>query len=752
MRDPWVGTVLIIDDEIDCDTPGSNALNEISSELRNLGLPIITSLTGSGGVDAFRRHPEIGCVLLDYHLNWPEEQMNAWQTCQAIRQLNELVPIFLITDKESAYKLDREFLARLSGYVWKLQDNPSLVAGRIREAILTYNEELLPPFLSALFQYVQKCRYSWHTPGHSGGDAFLKSAPGGAFYRFFGENTLRSDLSVSVPELGSLLDHTGPLKEAEDYAARIFTKGPGNQTYFVTNGTSTANKIVINGVVTGGDTIWIDRNCHKSVVHAAILAGCKVRFLPRPQLNQHCIPSLIGPAALAEFVEASCSDQPRAVVVTNSTYDGLCYSVGDFRDIVSRTGCEPHLLYDEAWFAYAAFHDLYAGRYAMSLEPEKSRGGAVFSTQSTHKLLMAFSQASMIHVKGNVERERFSEAFMMHTSTSPQYGIIASLDTATKIMDVSGKALIAEAVEEAISFRKTLDKMEIGFEAWQPPQAINTQVTGANDNGRTARSGEQPFNPINGKREGEFSIESNDWSLRSGLPGEKQWHGFSDLTPPSQFELQRPWAMLDPIKVTILCRHRPSPVPASIVAAFLRRRGLVVEKNGPYTILVLFSIGITRGKSGSLLASLCELDEMIKKDVSLGLFVPGLAQAEKESMPVREYLSEACRQTDTIAEALQRTYAVTPTMSELTMQQIYGKMVSGKAELTALNKAQGRFAATMIVPYPPGIPLLAPGERIEEEHIMYLDKLYTTEAQYPQLGIEVHGLHKRKDGPSVFVF
>ena len=123
-----------------------------------------------------------------------------------------------------------------------------------------YLENLLPPFFKALTRHAERSAYSWHTPGHAGGVGFLKSPVGYALHEFFGENTVRSDLSVSVPELGSLLDHTGPVKAAEAYAAKVFG---ADHTYFVTNGTSTANKIVWHSMAGRGDLVIVDRNCHK---------------------------------------------------------------------------------------------------------------------------------------------------------------------------------------------------------------------------------------------------------------------------------------------------------------------------------------------------------------------------------------------------------------------------------------------------------------------------------------------------------
>jgi hypothetical protein len=314
--------------------------------------------------------------------------------------------------------------------------------------------------------------------------AYHKSPVGQAFHQFFGENTLRSDLSVSVPELGSLLDHTGPLAEAEARAARNFG---ADHTFFVINGTSTANKIVWHSMVGRDDLVLVDRNCHKSVLHSIIMTGAIPLYLC-PERNEL---GIIGPIPLSEFsresiqakIDASPLTKGRApkvklAVVTNSTYDGLCYNAELIKQQLGNSVEVLH--FDEAWYAYAAFHEFFAGRYGMGTSRSEN-GPLVFTTHSTHKLLAAFSQASMIHVQDGgarqLDRDRFNEAFMMHISTSPQYSIIASLDVASAMMEgPAGRSLLQEMFDEALSFRRALANLrqhiaadDWWFSIWQPP-------------------------------------------------------------------------------------------------------------------------------------------------------------------------------------------------------------------------------------------------------------------------------------------
>lgn len=278
---------------------------------------------------------------------------------------------------------------------------------------------------AALAAFAGTYEYSWHTPGHAGGTAFLKSPVGRAFFQFFGEPMFRSDPSISVAELGSLLDHSGPIGASERHAAKVFG---ADRTYCVTNGTSTSNRIVLGATVSSRDVVLCDRNCHKSIEHGLTLTGGIPTHL-MPTRNCYGIIGPIPPAHLTRRVidrslaanplTAVADREPALAVITNSTYDGLCYRVPRVAELLGPT--VDRILFDEAWYAYARFNPIYRDRFAMH-DGAAEGGPTVFATQSTHKLLAALSQASFIHVRDGrrpVEHERFNESFMMHSSTSP---------------------------------------------------------------------------------------------------------------------------------------------------------------------------------------------------------------------------------------------------------------------------------------------------------------------------------------------
>src|SRR5690606_21837793 len=558
------------------------------------------------------------------------------------------LPIFALGEQVTIENAPAEAMAdlnQLRGILYLYEDTVSFLARQVARAAHSYLDGLLPPFFRALVRHTSQSNYSWHTPGHGGGVAYRKSPVGQAFHQFFGENTLRSDLSVSVPELGSLLDHTGPLAEAEARAARNFG---ADHTFFVINGTSTANKIVWHSMVGRDDMVLVDRNCHKSILHSIIMTGAIPLYLC-PERNEL---GIIGPIPLSEFsresIQAKIDASPLArgrapkvklAVVTNSTYDGLCYNA----EMVKRAlGDSVEVLhFDEAWYAYAAFHEFYAGRYGMGTRCDE-HSPLVFTTHSTHKLLAAFSQASMIHVQDGgarqLDRDRFNEAFMMHISTSPQYGIIASLDVASAMMEgPAGRSLIQETFDEALSFRRALANLRQNlagddwwFSIWQPEQA------------------------------GGECVQTGDWLLQPNA----DWHGFG--------EVAEDYVLLDPIKVTLVMpglsadgRLAEAGIPAAVVSKFLWERGLVVEKTGLYSFLVLFSMGITKGKWSTLLTELLEFKRLYDVNVPLSDALPSIAReggARYAGMGLRDLCDElhGCYRENATAKALKRMYTVLP--------------------------------------------------------------------------------------------
>ncbi|VXC04796.1 Biodegradative arginine decarboxylase [Pseudomonas sp. 8AS] len=728
--------VLIVHRDIKADTVAGERVRAIAEELGKDGFTILSTASSAEGRIVASTHHGLACILVAAEGAGENQHLlqDMVELIRIARVRAPQLPIFAMGEQVTIENAPAEAMADLNhlrGILYLYEDTVSFLARQVARAAHNYLDGLLPPFFKALVQHTEQSNYSWHTPGHGGGVAYRKSPVGQAFHQFFGENTLRSDLSVSVPELGSLLDHTGPLAEAEARAARNFG---ADHTFFVINGTSTANKIVWHSMVGRDDLVLVDRNCHKSILHSIIMTGAIPLYLC-PERNEQ---GIIGPIPLSEFskesIQAKIDASPLArgrapkvklAVVTNSTYDGLCYNA----ELIKRTLADSVevLHFDEAWYAYAAFHEFYAGRYGMGTEcGEKTP--LVFTTHSTHKLLAAFSQASMIHVQDGgaraLDRERFNEAFMMHISTSPQYGIIASLDVASAMMEgPAGRSLIQETFDEALSFRRALANLRQNFKAddwwfsiWQPPQAESAQT--------------------------------GDWLLQPSAA----WHGFG--------EIAEDYVLLDPIKVTLVMPGlsaegvlAESGIPAAVVSKFLWERGLVVEKTGLYSFLVLFSMGITKGKWSTLLTELLEFKRLYDANVALVDALPSLAReqaARYAGMGLRDLCEQlhACYRENATAKALKRMYTVLPQVA-IKPADAYNQLVRGEVEAVPIEQLEGRIAAVMLVPYPPGIPLIMPGERFTAETRSIIDYLQFARAfdqQFPGFDADVHGLQKREDG------
>jgi len=752
MNEEEMLTVAFVDDIHTTDSPQGRAIQRIIDGIKEFGIRVGGVASPEDARAAYAMLAELDCILINWNLggDTPERHRVMEKLIDEIRNINEDIPIFLMGEPTAAppVNLTMNVMKEINEYVWVMEDTPEFIAGRICAAARRYREKLLPPFFSGLVKFSQDYEYSWHTPGHAGGTAFRKSPSGRAFHRFFGEQLLRSDLSISVGELGSLLDHSGPIGEAEKYAAKVFG---ADMTYFVTNGTSTANKIVFFGAVTQDDIVLVDRNCHKSAEHALTMTHSIPVYLI-PTRNRYGIigpipPGQMTPAAIQEKIAAcpltkAAEDQkPRHAIVTNSTYDGLCYHAAEVEELLGKSVDSIH--FDEAWYAYARFNPIYHNRFAMRPGAKNPDGPTVYATQSTHKLLAALSQASMVHIRNGrvpVEHARFNEGFMMHTSTSPLYTIIASLDVSSKMMDgPSGRVLTTESIEEAIRFRRSMTRIsrEIAhdkkpgdwwFGMWQPDWIVDPK-TGKKVIFSDAHLATLRDNP-------------SCWVLHPG----DTWHGFEGL--PDNY------CMLDPIKVTILTPGMKEDgslgdhgIPAAVVVKFLDTRGIINEKSGDYNILFLFSVGITKGKWGTLITELFEFKRLYDEKTPLEEVFPDLTTAYPErykgkTLPDLADEMHACMKESNQCGLLQQAFSILPE-PVITYSKAYRKLVRNEVEHIPVAEMGGRIAATGIVPYPPGIPLLLPGERagkLDEPILQYLLALQEFDARFPGFSHDTHGV------------
>ncbi|GIX25365.1 MULTISPECIES: arginine/lysine/ornithine decarboxylase [Caldimonas] len=653
-----------------------------------------------------------------------------------IRFKNAEIPIYLYGETRTSQHIPNDVLKELHGFIHMFEDTPEFVARHIIREAKSYLDSLAPPFFRALVGYAQDGSYSWHCPGHSGGVAFLKSPIGQMFHQFFGENMLRADVCNAVEELGQLLDHTGPVAASERNAARIFN---ADHCFFVTNGTSTSNKMVWHHTVAPGDVVVVDRNCHKSILHAITMTGAVPVFLT-PTRNHY---GIIGPIPQSEFTPEAIQKKiaanpllkgvdpkkvkPRVLTITQSTYDGVLYNTEIIKSMLD--GYIDTLHFDEAWLPHAAFHDFYSGMHAMGKHRARTKESLVFATQSTHKLLAGLSQASQILVQDSqtrkLDRALFNEAYLMHSSTSPQYAIIASCDVAAAMMEPpGGTALVAESILEALDFRRAMRKVEKEFgsdwwfKVWGPEKLAESGI---------------------GRRE--------DWMIK----GSAKWHGFGKLA--------EGFNMLDPIKATIVTpgldlngKFARTGIPASIVTKYLAEHGVVVEKTGLYSFFIMFTIGITKGRWNTLLTALQQFKDDYDKNQPMWRILPEFcAQHPRyERMGLRDLcqgIHEMYAKRD-IARLTTEMY-LSDLQPAMKPSDAYARIAHRETERVEIDKLEGRITTSLLTPYPPGIPLLIPGERFNRKICDYLRFTREFNAAFPGFDTDVHGLVEEEDGNGV---
>ncbi|WP_260854250.1 Orn/Lys/Arg decarboxylase N-terminal domain-containing protein [Paraburkholderia sp. BCC1886] len=747
LTDRLLMRALFVNDELTQTTSTGRAARALVDDLVVRQIDVIESISAPDACSIIASDASIQCVLLDWDLHGDTDHSGALSVLDEVRARNATMPVFLLANRSAASSISAEAMEKADDFIWLLEDTPDFIGGRVVAATKRYREQVLPPMFKALVQFSQVYEYSWHTPGHAGGTAFLKSPAGRAFFEFFGEELLRSDLSISVGQMGSLLDHSGPIGDGERYAARVFG---AHRTYYVTNGSSTSNRIILMASVTRDQVALCDRNCHKSIEHAMTLSGAIPTYL-MPSRNRY---GLIGPIRSDQLSEASIrrsiaanplvhkgiDSTPVHAVITNSTYDGLCYNVTRVEELLGQSVDRLH--FDEAWFAYARFNPLYRERFAMHGEPcdHGISRPTVFATQSTHKLLAALSQASMIHVRDGrrpISHARFNEAFMMHASTSPQYAIIASNDVSAAMMDgPAGVALTTESIREAVAFRQMMSRLHAEFAkkgdwffgAWQPATVTDP-----------ATNDSMPFHLAS---EDLLINTPSCWVLHPG----DDWHGFE--------EMEDNYCMLDPIKVSIVTPGvapdgslESMGIPGNVLTAYLNHRGIVAEKTTDFTVLFLFSIGVTKGKWGTLVNSLLEFKRDFDANVSLERVIPALVRARPDrygAMGLKDLASAmfGTMREQRSTERLARAFSTLPS-PDLSPVEAYEALVKGDIEEVTLAELAGRTVATGVVPYPPGIPLLMPGENAGEADgpvLAYLGALEAFDALYPGFAHDIHGV------------
>jgi arginine decarboxylase len=630
--------ILVINDEQLVLREFVKGLNAAARALDNpLGISFIGVTTAKEALSVIESDGDLQAVLVDdtlYSLarnNGKDHekkrlQMSALELVQRITRFRPQLDVYiLIAQEKEDDVVDALFAESVDGYFYREERD---YRGIYRILNAQIQERARTPFYDALKNYVWMAKDQWHTPGHSSGESLRGSPWVSDFYDFMGEHVFDADLSVSVPMLDSLMEPKGVIGEAQAMAAKAFG---ARRTYFATNGTSTANKVIFQTLLAPGEKLLLDRNCHKSVHHGVVLSGAHPVYLDSALNRKYGLYGPVPKKALLREIQRHSDAQ--ALILTSCTYDGLRYDLAPIVAAAHAKGIK--VIIDEAWYGFARFHP--------EFRPTALEAGADYATQSTHKVLSAFSQASMIHINDPEFREHlFRENFNMHTSTSPQYGLIASLDVARKQAVMEGYKLLGRTLELAKEARGLINSTRV------------------------------------------FRV------LELG-----------DLLPE---ETRNDGIRLDPTKVTIDisgCGYTAEDLQKEL----FERYNIQVEKSTFNTLSLLFTIGTTRSK--------------------LSRLYDALMRIAREGRHPRRLV-----QTPEIPAFTRLKY--------LPRDAYYcgGELLPVFDERERVNRGlANRVCADQIVPYPPGIPVLVPGQLITGSVVEYLADLLRSSRR-----MEMHGI------------
>ncbi len=615
----------------------------------------------------------------------------------------------------------------------------------LEAAACRYEENLLPPFFDTLSQYVAMDNSTFACPGHQHGAFFKKHPAGRQFFDFFGENVFRADMCNADVKLGDLLIHEGSAKHAQKFAAKVFN---ADKTYFVLNGTSAANKVVTNALLTRGDLVLFDRNNHKSNHHGALIqAGATPVYLEAARnpfgfiggIDDRCFDETYLRELIREVApEKAREARPfRLAVIQLGTYDGTIYNA---RQVIDKIGqlCD-YILFDSAWVGYEQFIPMMADSSPLLLELNENDPG-IFVTQSVHKQQAGFSQTSQIHKKDNHIRgqarfcphKRLNNAFMLHASTSPFYPLFASLDVNAKIHEgESGRRLWAECVELGIEARKAIIANCKMIQPFIPPEVAGRPWQ---DHPTHAIASELRF----------FSFE----------PGAK-WHGFEGYAREQYF--------VDPCKLLLTTpgidaesgKYTDFGIPATILAHYLREKGIVPEKCDLNSILFLLTPAESAEKMAQLVAMLGQFEQHIEDNTPLADVLPTIWK--KYPVRYRDYtIRQLCQEMHDLyvsfdVKDLQKAMFRKESLPTVAMnpQDANQAFIRGNVELVRISEAEGRIAAEGALPYPPGVLCVVPGELWGGAVQRYFLALEEGVNLLPGFSPELQGVYSEKDADGI---
>ncbi|KTR07317.1 amino acid decarboxylase [Aureimonas ureilytica] len=745
--------------------------NQIVAEIEHSGFEVVRARSLEDAEISVQTDAAIGCMIVDWGKKGLEGKTAALINLMRRRGLD--FPIILLIRRKRFEDVPVEVLDFIDGYVFLSEETPAFIAKNLISRLKQYAETLKTPFFGALVDYAEEGNQLWTCPGHNGGVFYSRSPIGRVFMEHLGEAVFRDDLDNSVLDLGDLLTHEGPALAAQKEAAKIFG---AEKTYFVLNGTSTSNKVALAALVTDGDLVLFDRNNHKAAHHGALLISGGIPVYIPTARNSY---GLIGPMDYASLDEAALRERIRThplvkdpeawkkprpfrvAVVEQCTYDGTIHNAEMILKSIGHL-CE-YILFDEAWAGFMKFHPLYAGRFAMGLGELGPDAPGIIATQSTHKQLASFSQASQIHIKDRhikgqkrrVEHRRFNESFMQHASTSPFYPLFASLDVGAQMMKGrSGEVLWDDTIRLGIELRKKIRAVRREFEEkeqrpdrrwfFEPFVPDTVAIPDA------ARPGAVHNVPWESVSTDQLATNPAFWHLTP----DARWHGFEGMEPG--------FAMTDPNKLVLLTpgfdgsngTYSEHGIPAPIVAQYLRENRIVAEKNDLNSLLFLLTPGVEASKAGTLISGLVAFKRLHDENAPLEEVIPEFARrraARYAGVRVRDLCAAMHRffRTANVSalQALQFSAGHLPDIA-MSPHDAARCLVRNDVDYLPIGEIEGRIATTPFVVYPPGIATIVPGERLNERSRPMIDYLKMFEASFntfPGFEVEIQGVYREVD-------
>ena len=662
-----------------------------------------------------------------------------------IKQFRPELDIYYVTDtallqlKDSTVKNFRRIFYRKDD----IQELHLAILRGIRER---YNT----PFYTALKEYSQKPVGVFHAMPISRGNSVFKSRWIRDFGQFYGRNLCLAETSSTTGGLDSLLQPTGSLKKAQEMASKAYGS---RQTFFVTNGTSTSNKIVQQALVEPGDLVLIDRDCHKSHHYGLVLAGALPVYLDSYPIEKYsmygAVPLEEIKHTLLELKEAGRLDKVKMLLLTNCTFDGLVYNVEKVMEEVLAIKPDIIFLWDEAWFAFAGFTYTYKQRTGMfvasklynkyrsegyrekykkhiesladgeiPLKPDPDKVKIrVYSTQSTHKTLSSFRQGSMIHIWDEEYRrlvsDSFQEAYMTHTSTSPNYQILASMDAGRRQVQFEGYELVEKSIELAMSIRAKIHDHPLLHKYFRV---------------LTVRD----FIPDQYRKSGLDEYYTDDHG----------WNRMEDAWEHDEF-------VLDPTKITLAVGLSGIAGDTFKNKYLMDQYNIQINKTSRNSILFMTSIGTTRGSVAYLVNTLLQIAEKLDEEY------PAMNKKEKEILEHRIHsLMEDVPPLPDFSR-FHASFQAVPGVPGGDIRQAYFlayksdncEYIQLKECLETIQGGRELVSTTFVIPYPPGFPVLVPGQVISEEIVEFLLALDVKEIHgyRPELGLKVFKEEVLKD-------